>query len=170
MYLVHLAATLAAVFTSGRVAAQTSPTYGYWKLSMRQSWSPTGKWSHTSTHCEYYTPTGALGGIVYCADDFSAEGAGRVVTPCNDTSFSVKELTMYDGGRRFFFFFFYFSEHSPNLRFAIVYTVYLHEVKQTVKFGEEMVALVGRKNITKTRSAAGTDLSFIALIDAKLGG
>jgi hypothetical protein len=105
MHLVHLAASLSTLFAaSGRVAAaEIPPTYGHWKLSMRKSWSPTGKWSFESTRCEYWTPQGALGEIVYCADEFSTVsegGRGRVVTPCNDTSFSVKELTMYDGGRK----------------------------------------------------------------------
>jgi hypothetical protein len=46
--------------------------------------------------------------------------------------------------------------------------VYLYEVKQRVQLEGAMVALMGKKNITKTRSEVGTDLTFTALIDATL--
>ena len=49
-------------------------------------------------------------------------------------------------------------------------TAYLYEIKQTVNIEGEMVALVGRKNMTMKRSSAGNTLTADDLIDAMLVG
>ena len=49
-------------------------------------------------------------------------------------------------------------------------TAYLYEIKQTVNIEGEMVALVGRKNMTMKRSSAGNTLTADDLIDAILVG
>ena len=44
----------------------------------------------------------------------------------------------------------------------------LYEIKQTVELDGRKVALVGQKNITRTRTGAGTTLEAIEQIEAML--
>lgn len=50
----------------------------------------------------------------------------------------------------------------------VIETLYLYELKQTVTLEGEKVALVGRKNLTKIRSGAGTTLEVVDRIGATL--
>lgn len=71
----------------------TTINYGHWRLTLYENWSFTGSYSKKSVRSEYWTPAGTLGGIVYCADEYSlADGRGDISTPCNDTSFSCSLL------------------------------------------------------------------------------
>jgi len=88
MYLPHFIATFSTLLTAA--LSQTSPptNYGHWRLTLYETWAPSGVYSKTSTRSEYWTPQGTLGNIVYCADERIPDSRGHVVTPCNDTSFS----------------------------------------------------------------------------------
>lgn len=96
MHLLQLIASFSTWPLTLALALTPEPTtinYGHWRLTLYENWSFTGSYSKKSVRSEYWTPAGTLGGIVYCADEYSlADGRGDISTPCNDTSFSCSLL------------------------------------------------------------------------------
>ena len=90
MLLIRLIPPILTLLTRAQAAEPTN--YGHWRLRLYETWSFTGSYSKNSVYSEYWTPTGNLGTIVYCADEHNPDSRGRIYTPCNDTSFSCNRL------------------------------------------------------------------------------